>query len=78
MEMSGQLHVPAAYTPWKGLPVLILLSAGWELMPGFEPVLLIRRGRILVITPTKLSGLQNKPRISKQSAVYRCSSKCRE
>jgi len=65
MEMSEQLHVPVAYTPWKRPPSLILLSAAWELMPAVGPVLLIRRGRVLVTTPTELSELQNKLRISK-------------
>jgi len=69
---------PVRLYPWTGPPVLILLSAGWELMPGVGQVLLIRRSRVLVTIPTELSGLQNKPRISKQSTVYRYSSNCRE
>ena len=64
---EGVASRPGRLSPWKGPQSLILLSAAWELMPAVGPVLLIRRGRVLVTTPTELFGLQNEPRISKQS-----------
>jgi hypothetical protein len=63
MEVSGQLHAPAALPPWKEHPVPIRYEAGW----GLESVWTLWRREKYFCRES------NPARSSRNSSVYRLS-----